>query len=89
MSKIEKPEQLSERIKEKMALGGQGLTSNEKIQVLLHGWRDQPPLTYEEIADVLVRNHSYAEVLRVAERYAPKLGMTKKDFLDRWRGYKR
>lgn len=89
MTKIKKPEQLSDRTKEKMVRGGQGLTDDEMIQVLLCGWKDRPPMTYEEIADVLVWNSSYSEGRALADRFAAKLGMTKKDFLDRRRGYKR
>ena len=86
MNKIEKPEQLSDRIKEKLARGGQELTDDELIQVLLFGWSG-PPKTHKQIAEELLWNTNYEEARRRADRFAKKLGMTKKDFLALRRGH--
>lgn len=80
MTKIEKPDELSDKIKEKLARGGRELTDDEKIQVLLFGW-SEPALTHKEIAECLLWNTSHEDARVLVDRFAEKLGMTKKEFL--------
>jgi DNA repair protein RadC len=86
MKKIEKPDNLSDKIKEKLARGGQELTDDELIQVLLFGW-SETPMTHKEIAERLVWNTSYDDAGKLADRFAKRLGMTKKEFLALRKGH--